>query len=68
MACMSHGMASAARSPDRYSIQRENSIMTRHDKPTKHDMQKFWSVFEAKQQRKREPLAQQQRDGRRIDQ
>jgi len=42
--------------------------MTRHDKPTKHDMQKFWSVFEAKQQRKREPLAQQQRDGRRIDQ
>jgi hypothetical protein len=34
--------------------------MTRHpyDKPSKSDFKKFWSVYEAKQQRKRDQLNQ----------
>lgn len=30
--------------------------MTRRDKPTKDEFKNFWSVFEAKQQRKRDQL------------
>jgi hypothetical protein len=33
-----------------------------HDKPTAADFKTFWSVFEAKQQRKREQLNQLQLD------
>jgi len=32
--------------------------MSRHDKPTGQDFKTFWSVFEAKQQRKRDQLNQ----------
>jgi len=39
--------------------------MTRYpfDKPSKSDFKTFWSVFEAKQQRKREQLALDQQKG-----
>lgn len=30
--------------------------MTRRDKPTESDFKTFWSVYEAKQQRKRDQL------------
>lgn len=38
--------------------------MTRypHDRPSKSDFKTFWSVFEAKQQRKKQQLTQQEKD------
>lgn len=36
--------------------------MNRPDKPTDQDFKKFWSVFEAQQARKKQQLAQQQKD------
>lgn len=44
--------------------------MTRypHDKPSKSDFKNFWSVFEAKQQRKREQHNQLPIDQREDDQ
>lgn len=42
--------------------------MTRRDKPTGQDFKNFWSVFEAKQQRKRDQLNQLPIDQREDDQ
>ena len=33
-----------------------------HDKPSKSDFKTFWSVFEAKQQQKKQELTQQEKD------
>lgn len=36
--------------------------MTRRNKPTKQDFKTFWSVFEAKQERKRQQLERQNKE------